>query len=231
MSGHPQTLPGRIALIPAAAGRLRGGDAPLAYAVRVSNSVRAQWNVANAITVVRILLVPVFVLLLVTGGSGADERPGWRWAAFVLFGVAALTDRVDGQIARSRGLVTELGKLLDPIADKALMGGALVTLSVLGDVPWWVTVVILVREVGITVMRFVVIDEGVIPASRGGKIKTFVQTVAIGLFVAPLDHLPYAVTVVAWCFMVDALVLTVFTGSDSVVGVRRAHHDARGNAA
>ena len=192
--------------------------------------MRAQWNVANAITVVRILLVPVFVLLLVTGGSGDDERPGWRWAAFVLFGVAALTDRLDGQIARSRGLVTELGKLLDPIADKALMGGALVTLSALGDVPWWVTVVILVREVGITVMRFVVIDEGVIPASRGGKIKTFVQTVAIGMFVAPLDHLPYAVTVVAWCFMVVAVVLTVVTGVDYVLGVRRAHRDrdARG---
>jgi CDP-diacylglycerol--glycerol-3-phosphate 3-phosphatidyltransferase len=90
--------------------------------------------------------------------------------------------------------------------------------------------VILVREVGITVMRFVVIDEGVIPASRGGKIKTFVQTVAIGMFVAPLDHLPYAVTVVAWCFMVVAVVLTVVTGVDYVLGVRRAHRDrdARG---
>ncbi|MGC5168219.1 CDP-diacylglycerol--glycerol-3-phosphate 3-phosphatidyltransferase [Luteimicrobium sp. DT211] len=192
----------------------------------MSNSVRAQWNVANAITVVRILLVPVFVLLLVQGGGDEGrDAPGWRWAAFVLFGVAALTDRVDGQIARSRGIVTELGKLLDPIADKALMGGALVTLSVLGDVPWWVTVVILVREVGITVMRLVVIDEGVIPASRGGKLKTFVQTVAIGLFVAPLDHLPYAVTVVAWCFMVVAIVLTVATGVDYVLGVRRAHRD------
>ncbi|MFC8733350.1 CDP-diacylglycerol--glycerol-3-phosphate 3-phosphatidyltransferase [Luteimicrobium sp. NPDC057192] len=199
----------------------------------MSNSVRAQWNVANAITVVRILLVPVFIVLLVQGGSGPGDHPGWRWAAFVLFGLAALTDRVDGQIARSRGLVTELGKLLDPIADKALMGGALVTLSVLGDVPWWVTIVILVREVGITVMRLVVIDEGVIPASRGGKIKTFVQTVAIGLFVAPLDHLPYAVTVVAWCFMVVAIVLTVVTGLDYLLGVRRAHRDrdAKGTGA
>lgn len=185
---------------------------------------RSQWNVANAVTVARIVLVPVFVVLVLTGGG---HSPGWRWAAFGVFGVAALTDRVDGQLARSRGLVTDLGKLLDPIADKALMGAALVVLSVLGDVPWWITVVILVREIGITVMRFVVIDTAVIPASRGGKLKTFVQTFAIGLFVAPLDHLPYAVTVVAWCLMVVAVVLTVATGVDYLVGMRRLRRQAQ----
>ncbi|PJI94386.1 CDP-diacylglycerol--glycerol-3-phosphate 3-phosphatidyltransferase [Luteimicrobium subarcticum] len=185
---------------------------------------RAQWNVANAVTVARIVLVPVFLVLLLQDGG---HSTGWRWAAFVLFGLAASTDRLDGWLARSRGLVTDLGKLLDPIADKALMGAALVALSALGDLPWWVTIVILVREVGITVMRFVVIDQAVIPASRGGKLKTVVQTVAIGLFVAPLDTLPDPVTWIAWGFMLLAVVLTVVTGVDYLVGMRRLRRESR----
>ena len=98
-----------------------------------------------------------------------------------------ITDRFDGALARSYGMVTEFGTLADPIADKALIGAALIGLSMLGDLPWWVTVVILVREVGITVLRFAVLRHGVIPASRGGKLKTLVQAVAIGLFVLPLS--------------------------------------------
>jgi CDP-diacylglycerol--glycerol-3-phosphate 3-phosphatidyltransferase len=195
--------------------------------VPVSIWDRGQWNIANAVTVVRIALVPVFVVLMLVGGG---HDPAWRWSAFALFGVAALTDRVDGELARSRGLVTDLGKLLDPIADKLLMGGALVVLSALGDLPWWITVVILVREVGITVMRFVVIDTAVVPASRGGKLKTFVQTFAIGLFIAPLDHLPDWVTVLAWCLMVVAIVLTVVTGVDYLVGFRRLRRGAQPGA-
>jgi CDP-diacylglycerol--glycerol-3-phosphate 3-phosphatidyltransferase len=143
-----------------------------------------------------------------------------------VFVVAAATDRLDGQLARSRGLVTWFGALADPIADKALTGAALIGLSMLAVVPWWVTIVILGRELGITVLRFAVIRRGVIPASRGGKAKTVAQTVAIGLFLLPLPLLfPAFVTVVLvvqWAVMAVALVLTVVTGVDYVVKAVRA---------
>src|SRR5829696_4752638 len=136
-------------------------------------------NVANALTLLRLLLVPVFGWALLRE-DGQDTV--WRLVAF-----ASYTDRLDGDLARRRGLVTEVGKLADPIADKALTGTALVGLSVLDLLPWWVTLVILVREVGITLLRFWVIRHGVIAASRGGKAKTVVQSVAIGLYLLPLD--------------------------------------------
>ena len=104
----------------------------------------------------------------------------------MVFAVASVTDRLDGDLARRRSLVTDFGKIADPIADKALTGAALIGLSALDELPWWVTVVILVRELGITLLRFWVIRHGVIPASRGGKLKTLLQTVAIGLYVLPL---------------------------------------------
>ena len=180
-------------------------------------------NIANVLTCVRLVLVPVFVVALLTEGG---EDTFWRFVAFTVFVVAALTDRLDGQLARSRGLVTWFGALADPIADKALIGAALVGLSVLGLVPWWVTVVIAGREIGITVLRFVVIRRGVIPASRGGKAKTVAQTVAIGLFLLPLPLLfpqvPVAVPAVQWTAMAIALVLTVVTGVDYVVKALRA---------
>ena len=176
-------------------------------------------NVANGLTLLRLLLVPVFAWALVQE-DGTDT--GWRLAAFVVFAVASLTDRLDGDLARRRGLVTEVGKLADPIADKALTGTALVGLSALGLLPWWVTVVILVREGGITLLRFWVIRHGVIPASRGGKYKTFLQTLAIGLYLLPLDDA--LATVAAWT-MGAAVVLTVVTGVDYVaraLALRRA---------
>lgn len=181
-----------------------GGDAPLL-------------NVANALTVLRLLLVPVFVVALLT----ADGRDlWWRLGAFAVFALAAFTDRLDGNLARRHGLETWFGALADPIADKALMGSALVGLSVLGLLPWWVTIVIAGREIGITVLRFVVIRRGVIPASRGGKAKTVAQTVAIGLFLLPLAMLfpaaPGPVLVVQWTVMAVALLLTVVTGVDYV---------------
>jgi CDP-diacylglycerol---glycerol-3-phosphate 3-phosphatidyltransferase len=176
-------------------------------------------NVANGLTLVRLLLVPVFAWALVQQ-DGTDT--GWRLIAFVIFAIASITDRLDGDLARKRGLVTEVGKLADPIADKALTGTALVGLSALDLLPWWVTVVILVREGGITLLRFWVIRHGVIPASRGGKYKTFLQTIAIGLYLLPLaDALA---TVAAW-IMGAALVLTVVTGVDYVaraLALRRA---------
>jgi CDP-diacylglycerol---glycerol-3-phosphate 3-phosphatidyltransferase len=176
-------------------------------------------NVANGLTLVRLLLVPVFGWALVQH-DGTDT--GWRLIAFVIFTVASITDRLDGDLARRRGLVTEVGKLADPIADKALTGTALVGLSVLGLLPWWVTVVILVRELGITLLRFWVIRHGVIPASRGGKYKTFLQSVAIGLYLLPLHNA--LATLAAW-IMGAALVLTVVTGADYVaraLALRRA---------
>ena len=174
--------------------------------------VPSPWNVANAVTMARIALVPVFAwALLVDGGDSVT----WRLVATGVFVVAAASDRLDGHLARSRGLVTDLGKLLDPIADKALVGAALVLLWLpLGELPWWVPVVILVRELGITVLRMAVLKYAVMPASRGGKLKTVLQSVAISLFLLPLDHLPVAVRVVAWAILVAAIAVTVVTGVD-----------------
>ncbi len=167
-------------------------------------------NIANLLTLLRLLLVPVFLVLLFAGGG---HQTWWRVAAWVAFAVASVTDLIDGDIARSRGLVTDVGKVADPIADKALTGAALVGLSALGELPWWVTVVILVREVGVTVLRFVVIRHGVIPASRGGKLKTLLQAVAIGLYILPLSG--WLASVRWWCLLV-ALAVTVLTGLDYV---------------
>ena len=166
-------------------------------------------NAANLLTGFRVLLVPLFGWLLL---SHPDSVP-YRIASVIVFVVASVTDRIDGELARRHGLVTEVGKMADPIADKALMGMALIGLSVLDELPWWVTVVMLVREVGITVLRFVVLRRGVIPASRGGKLKTMVQAVAIGLYLLPL---PDGWHVVAEVVMAVALVLTVVTGIDYV---------------
>ncbi|WP_425466476.1 CDP-diacylglycerol--glycerol-3-phosphate 3-phosphatidyltransferase [Prauserella muralis] len=168
-------------------------------------------NVANLLTLSRLVLVPLFILALFTA-DGAD--PAWRYVATAVFAVAALTDRVDGWVARKYGLITDFGKIADPIADKALIGAALVGLSLLGELPWWVTIVIAVRELGVTLLRFWVIRYGVIPASRGGKAKTLAQVVAIGLYLLPL---PDAAEPVRWALMGFALLLTVATGLDYVV--------------
>jgi len=168
-------------------------------------------NLANLLTVLRLLLVPVFLFFLFVGDG---HQPGSRVAAFAVFGVAVITDRLDGWLARTYGMVTEFGKLADPIADKLLIGAALIGLSMLGDLPWWVTVVILAREIGITVLRFAVLNRGVIPASRGGKLKTLVQAIAIGLFILPLNSWSVPWLTVAWAVMAAAIVLTVVTGLD-----------------
>jgi CDP-diacylglycerol--glycerol-3-phosphate 3-phosphatidyltransferase len=194
------------------------------------------WNVANGLTGFRLLLVPVFAVLLM---HDAGESTGWRVAAFVAFTVASVTDRFDGELARRRGLVTDVGTIADPIADKALTGAALVGLSLLGELPWWVTAVVLVREVGITLLRFVVIRHGVMPASRGGKLKTLLQGVAIGLYVLPLSG---AAHTVAQAVMAVAVIVTVVTGADYLLRAarlrrtsertarKRAAREARGRA-
>jgi CDP-diacylglycerol--glycerol-3-phosphate 3-phosphatidyltransferase len=175
-------------------------------------------NLANALTGVRFLLVPVFLAALFVGDG---HETYWRTVAFIVFAVAVITDRFDGALARSYGMVTEFGKLADPIADKALIGSALIGLSLLGDLPWWVTAVILVRELGVTVLRFAVLRHGVIPASRGGKVKTLVQAVAIGLFVLPLWVWPGPWVAIAWVIMAVAVLLTVLTGADYVISAVR----------
>ena len=167
-------------------------------------------NLPNALTVLRLAVVPLFAWLLLQD-AGLDDA-GRYWATLV-FTLAIITDRYDGMIARRTGQVTEFGKLADPIADKALTGTALIGLSILELLPWWVTLVILVREVGVTLLRFWVIRHGVIAASRGGKVKTVVQALAIGLYILPLTGL---LASTRWWVMAAAVLLTVLTGLDYV---------------
>ncbi|TFC93819.1 CDP-diacylglycerol--glycerol-3-phosphate 3-phosphatidyltransferase [Cryobacterium sp. TMT3-29-2] len=179
----------------------------------------SNWNLPNLITVVRILLAPLFIWMLL---ADAGQDGALRWWAAALFIVAIATDGIDGAIARRHNLVTDLGKILDPIADKVLTGGALVCLSILGELWWWVTIVILVREIGITVFRFVMLKDRVIPASRGGKLKTVLQSVAISLALVPLwllfgDWIYW----VNWTAMALALIVTVVTGLDYLIAARR----------
>ncbi|WP_436501002.1 CDP-diacylglycerol--glycerol-3-phosphate 3-phosphatidyltransferase [Actinokineospora sp. HUAS TT18] len=180
-------------------------------------------NVANVLTLSRLVLVPVFLLALFAG-DGHDTT--WRLIATGVFGIASITDHIDGKLARKLGLITDFGKIADPIADKALTGAALIGLSVLGDLPWWVTLVIAAREIGVTLLRFWVIRHGVIPASPGGKLKTLTQIFAITLFLLPL---PAGWLPVAWTVMALAVALTVVTGVDYVVRAVRLR--ARGKRA
>lgn len=178
------------------------------------------WNIANALTAVRLVLVPLFGWLLLREG-GTDTAS--RIAAFVTFFVAMATDKFDGDIARKRGLVTDVGKIADPIADKALTGMAFVGLSVIGDLPWWVTIVVLVREWGITALRFAILRYGVMPASRGGKIKTGLQSIALGAFILPLPSVFTPLEVLA---MGAAVVVTVVTGLDYIAQAGRLRRAA-----
>ncbi|MET9732648.1 CDP-diacylglycerol--glycerol-3-phosphate 3-phosphatidyltransferase [Streptomyces sp. NPDC006458] len=168
------------------------------------------WNIANLLTMLRLLLVPAFVALMLADG-GYD--PAWRSFAWAAFAIAMITDLFDGHLARTYNLVTDFGKIADPIADKAIMGAALICLSGLGDLPWWVTGLILGRELGITLMRFLVIRYGVIPASRGGKLKTLTQGVAVGMYILALTGW---LATLRWWVMAGAVVLTVATGLDYV---------------
>jgi CDP-diacylglycerol--glycerol-3-phosphate 3-phosphatidyltransferase len=182
-------------------------------------------NLPNALTMLRLLLVPVFAWLLLR--NGGDDSASRVWAA-VVFVVAGATDFVDGELARRMNLVTSFGKIVDPIADKALTGTALLGLSYLGDLPWWVTIVILVREIGVTLLRFAVIKYGVIAASRGGKAKTLAQMLAILLYLLPLSG--WLVTVRTGV-MVVAVVLTVVTGFDYVKRAMRLRRASRAETA
>jgi CDP-diacylglycerol---glycerol-3-phosphate 3-phosphatidyltransferase len=179
------------------------------------------YNPANVLTALRIVLIPVFVYLVVVSGLAGT---GPRIAACLVFCIASATDFVDGWIARRWSLVTAFGKVADPIADKALTGTALVLLSAYDRLPWWVTVLILAREWGVTALRFWVIRYGIIPASRGGKIKTALQIAAIAWYLWPV---PASLEVVGRLLMGAAVVVTVVTGADYLIQALRLRRDAR----
>ncbi|MEE1621965.1 CDP-diacylglycerol--glycerol-3-phosphate 3-phosphatidyltransferase [Zafaria sp. Z1313] len=181
-------------------------------------------NIANVLTTLRILMVPLFVWFLVLDGQ---EYGLWRWLAVAVFALAMYTDKLDGDLARSRGLITDFGKIADPIADKLLTGSALVVFSLLGELSWWVTILVLVREWGITALRIVVIRYGVIPASKGGKIKTVAQTVAIFLYLLPFTHTLEWLGVIALAAMLAAAAITLYTGVEYVVQALRLRAAAR----
>jgi len=197
---RPNPFSGRI---------ISGGEGPVSIA-----------SVPNLITVARILAAPVFFFLLLADNG---ELGPVRIIAAVLFIVAIASDGIDGHIARSRNLVSDVGIILDPIADKLITSGALVCLSILGELWWWVTILIVVREVGITVYRFAVLKDRVIAADKSGKLKTLVQAVAISLALLPIwlvlgDWFLW----VNWILMAAALVLTVYSGIVFIINVRRS---------
>lgn len=181
-------------------------------------------NIANALTVLRIAGVPLFGWLLLHDG-GQDTT--WRVWAWVSFALLMATDRIDGDIARRRGLVTDFGKLADPIADKALTGMAFVGLGLIFDntLFWIVTAVVLVREWGITIMRFFIKKYGVMPASRGGKIKTTLQALALGGYTLPFElwdgTVPDLMLLLTHAVMAVAVAVTVVTGWQYVIDARR----------
>ncbi|NUR88586.1 MAG: CDP-diacylglycerol--glycerol-3-phosphate 3-phosphatidyltransferase [Nonomuraea sp.] len=168
--------------------------------------VVSPWNIANVLTVARLALVPFFVFFMFLPGTG------WRLTALGVFVVASITDHLDGELARRYGLITDFGKIADPMADKALTGAALICLSALNELPWWITIAIMVREVGITIMRIMLLRRAVIPASYGGKVKTVLQIAAIVLYL-----LPGVPETLRWIVMGAALLVTVGTGVDYVV--------------
>lgn len=165
-------------------------------------------NLPNALTIFRILALPFCAYALFKNGGGDDS---WRIIAFTLFFIVGLSDILDGKIARSRNQITEFGKLLDPIADKAMLATASIGASLLGMLSWWVTAIFLIREIAVTILRFAVIKKGVIPASKGAKLKTFFQSFGVGFYILPL---PSYLNIPRDLFMAVAIYLTITTGVD-----------------
>ncbi len=177
--------------------------------LRSDSDTSSNLNLPNVLTTLRILFIPVLAVLILRSGG---EDTALVWWSFVVFLLLMLTDKLDGDIARKRGLVTDFGKIADPIADKALMIVTFVCLNIIGILPWWVTIVIVIRELGITLWRMVQLRKGlVIPASRGGKIKTALQTFAVALYLLPL---PSWLETPRFLVMLAAVVVTVWTGLD-----------------
>ena len=193
-------------------------------------------NLPNVLTSLRIVLVPFFaVALLIDDGDSI----AWRLVAWAIFGVAMLTDKIDGDIARKRGLITDFGKIADPIADKAMTGMAFIGLAILYDNPWWwaMTVVVLIREWSVTLLRLSVLKKTVIAADRLGKWKTTFQAVGLSGLVLPLmdpdlpDWLQTPAEILWWAAFVLVLVavaLTIISGVQFFLGVWRQRHTLRG---
>jgi CDP-diacylglycerol---glycerol-3-phosphate 3-phosphatidyltransferase len=194
----------------------------------------SNWNVPNALTTLRIVMVPFFAWALLYDDG---QSVLWRVVAYVIFAAAMITDKIDGDLARKHNLITNFGKIADPIADKALTGMAFVGLSLIGELWWWVTIVVLVREWGITALRFWVIRHGVMAAGRGGKLKTLLQTFALGLLILPLrlldgawDTVGTALWWVGCALMAAAVIVTVVTGLDYVVKALAVRRDGKARA-
>ncbi len=185
----------------------------------IEKSAASVFNLPNTITMARILCVPFFVWSL----FAIPQDSTARWLSVLIFIIIMISDGVDGAIARKRGLITNLGKLLDPIADKALLGGALVALAILGEFSWWVTIVILVRELGITAYRLVVVQREVVAASSGGKLKTILQSVLIGSLASPLAFIfaPWYINLES-ALTILVLLITVYTGLQYMIAAGKA---------
>jgi CDP-diacylglycerol--glycerol-3-phosphate 3-phosphatidyltransferase len=190
------------------------------------------WNLPNVLTGLRILLVPVFGLALLHDGGDSIL---WRCLATVVFAVAMVTDKIDGDIARSRGLVTNVGKIADPIADKAMTGMAFIGLSIVGDVWWWVTAVVLLREWSVTLLRLSILKRVVVAAAQSGKVKTVLQAVALtGLCLPlrevhpPLHDAGVVLFYVYQAVLVAAVAMTLWSGYEFFRDVWRQRDTIRG---
>ncbi|WP_046096013.1 CDP-diacylglycerol--glycerol-3-phosphate 3-phosphatidyltransferase [Corynebacterium ulcerans] len=180
----------------------------------------SNFNVPNVLTSLRIIVIPLFAWLVI---SGDGQHASWMWWSLGVFVALMITDKLDGDIARAKNLVTNFGKIADPIADKALMITALVCLNIVGLVGWWITAIIVIRELGITFWRMSELRKGnVVPASKGGKIKTTLQSLAVALYLIPLSGV---FSVVQFLVMLAAVVVTVITGVQYLIDARRLNHE------
>lgn len=196
----------------------------------------SNWNVPNALTTLRIVMVPFYGwALLVDGG----ESVLWRTVAFVIFTLAMVTDKIDGDIARKHNLVTNFGKIADPIADKALTGMAFIGLSIIGEIWWWVTVLVLLREWSVTFMRLSIAKHVVLAANASGKLKTVLQAIALGMLTLPLREVEGALEVpglvlwwIAVVLLAAAVVMTMYSGYEFFRDAfkQRRHHRAGASA-
>lgn len=173
-------------------------------------------NLPNALTIARVLALPFCAWALFKNGG---NDPDWQIIAWCMFFVVGMTDVLDGRIARKRNQISSFGTLLDPIADKAFIATALIGLSLLEKMPWWVTIVILAREIGITILRFAVIKRGIIAASKGGKIKSLLQNFSVGFYILPL---PEFLFIPRDILLGIAIILTMTSGYEYIRDVIKA---------
>jgi CDP-diacylglycerol--glycerol-3-phosphate 3-phosphatidyltransferase len=193
----------------------------------------SNWNIPNALTTLRIAMVPFFAWALLMDGG---ESVLWRTVAFVIFVGAMITDKIDGDLARKHNLVTNFGKIADPIADKALTGMAFIGLSMIGEIWWWITILVLVREWSVTLMRLSIAKHVVLAANQSGKLKTMLQAAALSLLILPLREVEGALETpalfvwwVAVLLLAAAVVMTVYSGYEffrDAFKQRRHHKEA-----